>query len=98
MCVCERVWTRVYGCVCVGACVVQVCVCVRLLPRVCVCVYGCVCVCAATCVWCVCRFACECVCGWVCVGAWVRGCVGVSACVVHLFLYFCVYVRVLVPV
>ena len=55
VCVCERVWTRVYGCVglgaCLGACVwVRVCLCCQVR------VFG---------------FACECVCGWVCEGAWV---------------------------
>ena len=76
------VWMRgcrcVFGCVYVGACVVQVCVYVRVLPRVCFCgcVYGCVCM--GACVFvlpracgCVCGFACEFVCGWVCEGAWV---------------------------
>ena len=43
------------------------------------------------CVVCVCVRVCARAC--VCVGAW-----GVSASMVHLCLYVCVYVRVLVPV
>ena len=61
--VCES--ASVGACVCVGACVVRVCMCA------CACAYVCVCV---------------------------SGCLGVSAYVVHLGLYVCVYVRVLVPV